>query len=236
MFFWRQEIGPGRWVAFTNSEAGNLALHVGDQPASVLRRRRRLEAAMGVNEGSLRFMHQTHSATAEIVEDAVPGELISADALISVRGATPLAVMVADCVPVILSAGGGAGATAVVHAGRQGTLDGVIAATVELLRSRQAQDLLAWIGPAVCGDCYEVPEAMRREVAAVVPAASATTRWGTPGLDLPRAVRAQLEALGVAVRQVSADSSTLCTLENGALYSHRRSPAAGRMAGLVWTQ
>lgn len=237
MFFWRQEIGPGRWVAFTNSEAGNLALHVGDQPASVLRRRRRLEAAMGVNEGSLRFMHQTHSATAEIVEDAVPGELISADALISVRGATPLAVMVADCVPVILSAGGGAGgATAVVHAGRQGTLDGVIAATVELLRSRQAQDLLAWIGPAVCGDCYEVPEAMRREVAAVVPAASATTRWGTPGLDLPRAVRAQLEALGVAVQQVSADSSTLCTLENGALYSHRRSPAAGRMAGLVWTQ
>ena len=192
---------------------------------------------MGVDNDSLRFMHQTHSATAKIVEDAGAGELISADALISVAGATPLAVMVADCVPVVLSAGGGApGATAVIHAGRQGVLDGVVANTVTVMRGRGAKDLNAWIGPAICGDCYEVPEEMHREVATAVPAASATTRWGTPGLDLPGAVRAQLVALRVAVHQISGDSSQLCTLENRALYSHRRSPAAGRTAGLVWNR
>ncbi|MHA7154935.1 polyphenol oxidase family protein [Arthrobacter sp. TMN-50] len=236
MFFWRQEITPGRWVAFTTAGAGNLALHVGDEPLSVGQRRRDLEAAMGVAAGSLRFMHQTHSADAVMAHPGPVSEVASADALVSSDGSVPLAVMVADCVPVVLSAGQGpGGASAVVHAGRQGVLTGVVANTVELMRLGGAQDLVAWIGPAICGQCYEVPEELRHEVAAVVPAAWATTRWGTPGLDLPGAVRSQLATLGVGTRTVADDASALCTLENESLYSHRRSAAAGRFAGLVWT-
>lgn len=236
MFFWRQEIYPGRWVAFTSTEAGNLAQHVLDEPASVLRRRRDLEAVMGVAAGSLRFLHQTHSADAVLANPGPVSEVASADAQVCPDGSVPLAVMVADCVPVVLSAGQEPdGASAVIHAGRQGVLRGVVANTVELMRGGGAEDLVAWIGPAICGHCYEVPEEMRREVAAAVPAAWATTRWGTPSLDLPGAVRSQLATLGVEIRAVADDPATLCTLDNEALYSHRRSAAAGRFAGLVWT-
>lgn len=237
MFFWRQEIYPGRWAAFSNAEAGNLALHVGDEPASVLRCRSHLESAMDVPPGSLRFMHQTHSADAVAVgagDDR--SEVVAADALISDDGSVPLAVMVADCVPVVLSARGGAGATAVVHAGRQGVLDGIINNTVAELRRRGSVDLVAWIGPSICGDCYEVPAGMRDDVAAVVPAAWATTRWGTPGLDLPTAVASQLQQMEVQVRPVGDDPAQLCTLDNESLFSHRRSPASGRFVGLVWNQ
>lgn len=235
MFFWRQEISPGRWAAFSNAEAGNLALHVGDEPASVLRRRAQLESAMDVPAGSLRFMHQTHSADVVAVGSTDDrSEVITADALISDDGSVPLAVMVADCVPVVLSAGGGDGATAVVHAGRQGILDGIITNTVAELRRLGAQDLVAWIGPSICGDCYEVPAGMRDDVAAEVPAAWATTRWGTPGLDLPGAVAWQLQQMEVQVCPVGDDPAQLCTLDNESLFSHRRSPASGRFVGLVW--
>ncbi|MBE0009862.1 MULTISPECIES: polyphenol oxidase family protein [unclassified Arthrobacter] len=236
MFFWRQEIYPGRWAAFSNAEAGNLALHVGDEPASVLRRRAQLESAMHVPAGSLRFMHQTHSADAVAVGSGDDrAAVVTADALISDDGSVPLAVMVADCVPVVLSARGGAGATAVVHAGRQGILDGIITSTVAELRRLGTEDLGAWIGPSICGGCYEVPADMRDDVAAVVPAAWATTRWGTPGLDLPAAVTSQLQQMGVQVHPVG-DPAQLCTLDNESLFSHRRSAAAGRFVGLVWNQ
>ena len=191
---------------------------------------------MGVPGGSLRFMNQTHSADAVLAPPGPISEVANADAQVCTDGSVPLAVMVADCVPVVLSAGPGpGGVSAVIHAGRQGVLSGVVANTVDLMRREGAQDLMAWIGPAICGQCYEVPEDMRREVAAAVPAAWATTRWGTPGLDLPGAVRSQLTTLGVEVRAVADDPSTLCTLDNEFLYSHRRSPAAGRFAGLIWS-
>jgi len=235
VFFWRQEISPGRWAAFTDTEAGNLAQHVGDEPASVLRRRLSLEAAIGVGAGSLRFMHQTHSADAVTVERGSDG-IISADAMVSADGSVPLAVMVADCVPVVITAGKDfGGASAVVHAGRQGIQADIVQNTVNVMLSHGARELAAWIGPGICGQCYEVPEELRREVSAVVPAAWGTTRWATPSLDLPGAVLSQLAAAGVRARPVSDDASKLCTLENGSLYSHRRSSASGRFAGLVWT-
>ncbi|HEX9228266.1 MAG TPA: laccase domain-containing protein, partial [Arthrobacter sp.] len=82
----------------------------------------------------------------------------------------------------------------------------------------------------VCGRCYEVPEDMRRDVAARVPAAWCTTAKGTPGLDLPAAVRSQLQDAGVEV-----EYSGNCTMEDERLFSYRRDPGAGRFAGLVWT-
>ncbi|WP_104160766.1 polyphenol oxidase family protein [Arthrobacter sp. ZGTC212] len=248
MFWWQTQAGDGLTVAFTSTAAGNLALHVGDDPALVLRRRRALEAHMGVPAGSLRFMNQVHSAAVASVSGpspagpspAGPGAVpaagpltadpLTADALVSPDGSVPLAVMVADCVPVVLAGRNGAGVvTGVAHAGRRGLLDGILANTVQEMAAAGAESLRAWIGPSVCGECYEVPAAMQREAAEVMPELHSTTRWGTPALDLPAGARTQLEALGVDVVRVPG-----CTLESTDLYSHRRSSSAGRFAGLIW--
>jgi copper oxidase (laccase) domain-containing protein len=97
------------------------------------------------------------------------------------------------------------------------------------MRELGAATITAWIGPHVCGRCYEVPQHMQAEVGAAVPASIATTSWGTPSLDLGAGVRAQLASEGVSVHDVSR-----CTRETADLYSYRRDGArAGRLAGLI---
>lgn len=226
MFHWRAGILPGVSAAFTTSDAGNLALHVGDDPEAVRQRRSRLEEEIGVSAGSVRFMNQAHGTDVALVDAASPAP--EADAMVS-RG-TPLAVMVADCIPVILAGVSADGPVlAVAHAGRPGVEHGVIPAAVERMASLGATGIRAWLGPSICGRCYEVPGAMQDEVVAAVPAARSTTSWGTPGLDLPAGARSQLENAGVTV-----EYSGPCTLETPSQYSYRRDRHTGRFAGLVW--
>ncbi|WP_457966741.1 polyphenol oxidase family protein [Arthrobacter sp. D1-29] len=226
MFHWRAEVLPGVSVAFTDTHAGNLALHVGDKPSQVLLRREALERAAGITPGSLRFMDQVHGTAVTVMEPGSPAP--QSDAMVSTG--LPLAVMVADCVPAMLvgEAAGGP-VLAAVHAGRPGIAAGIIPAAVDRMRSLGASGIRAWLGPSICGACYEVPASLRAEVAADVPATWATTSWGTPALDLPAGARSQLEAAGVGV-----DYAGPCTLENAALFSHRRNNRSGRFAGLVW--
>lgn len=225
-------------MAFTDAAAGNLALHVGDDPGQVGRRRRNVEAALGLGSRRFQYMNQVHgnhvaaigagtAGTAGLPAAGTP----TADAMVSLG--EPLAVMVADCVPIVLvgdRAGGEGPVLAVVHAGRPGVASGVVPSAVQRMLELGASGIGAWIGPSVCGRCYEVPEQMRDDVAARVPAARCTTSRGTPGLDLPAAVRSQLEAAGVRV-----EYSGSCTLEDDTLFSYRRDPDTGRFAGLVWT-
>ena len=227
MFFWKAEVLPGVSVAFTDTRAGNLALHVGDNPADVRVRREELERSAGMVPGSLRFMNQVHGTAVALVEagSATP----EADAMVS-RG-VPLAVMVADCIPAMLvGQGAGGPVLAAVHAGRPGLAAGVIPAAVEQMRALGAAGIQAWLGPSICGACYEVPAALRDDVAAAIPATWSTTSWGTPGLDLPAGARSQLEAADVDIMY-----SGPCTLENEDLFSYRRNKDAGRFAGLVWS-
>jgi polyphenol oxidase len=93
----------------------------------------------------------------------------------------------------------------------------------------QPKSVVADLGPAVCGKCYEVPASMREEVAAVAPAARTTTRSGRPALDLRAGLVQQLHALGVG--RVHVDST--CTLESPEHFSHRRDQRTGRFAGLI---
>jgi YfiH family protein len=214
-------------VAFTGVRAGNLALHVGDNLADVLQRRKALENAAGLAPGSLRFMEQVHGTAVEMMEQDSPAP--TADAMVS-RG-VPLAVMVADCIPAVLVGQGPDGPVlAAVHAGRPGIANGILPAAVGRMRSAGATGIRAWLGPSICGSCYEVPAELRAQVAAQVPATWATTSWGTPALDLPSGAKAQLEAAGVAIEHTGP-----CTLENEGLFSYRRSSATGRFAGLVWS-
>lgn len=252
-FLWRTAPGPGLHVAFTGVDAGNLAFHVsgGRSAATVAERqaaqaaisqaRYRLEDAMGVPRGRTEYLTQVHSARvlAALGHGWGAGQAPrEADALVSGSGRDPLAIMVADCLPVVLvSRPAGrhefTGPTAVAHAGRQGLLDGVLEHTVHRMRQEGAGaapgDLQAWIGPAICGRCYEVPEQMRADGIARIPAAGSTTSWGTPALDLPAGAAAVLEGHGVAVH-----ASGVCTREDHRVFSHRRDPGRGRFVGLVW--
>ncbi len=229
MFWWQKEVRPGISVAFSDDDAGNLALHVADNPDDVMARRARLEAAAGLGERHFQYMNQVHGKAVEFI--TAHGDGPTADAMVS-RG-QPLAVMVADCVPVVLL-----GEVpeeidpvlAVVHAGRPGVAADIVSATVADMRNRGAASISAWVGPSICGECYEVPAQLRTDVAAAVPETWSTTSWGTPALDLPAGVRAQLNALDVTV-----EYSGECTLETARLYSYRRNQQTGRFAGLVWT-
>lgn len=235
--FSAQQVRPGIWVGFTGTETGNLAFHVGDDEHAVVLRRVALNAALSQTAGSpvsLAFMNQVHgNVVATFSESASTGEVTqvpraapTADAMVSTGAA--LAVMVADCVPVVLvgdTADGGV-ILAVAHAGRPGVEADVVGAVVASMHAAGAASIEAWLGPSVCGQCYEVPETMRAAVARKVPASFATTSWGTPALDLPAAVLAQL-----GDNNVSAHASGECTLENPEFYSHRRSMSDGSPEG-----
>lgn len=238
VFSWRAEVRPGVWVAFTDATAGNLALHVGDDPEQVRRRRRDIEQAAGLGHRRFRYMNQVHGNVVAAIEPVATGaaepEAPVADALVSTE--EPLAVMVADCVPVILVGerepgmpGSRKPVLGAVHAGRPGVASGVVPAAVEQLRALGAERVSAWIGPSICGGCYEVPQALRAEVAGLVPSTWCTTSAGSPGLDLPAGVRSQLEAEAVTIEYTGG-----CTLEDKTLFSYRGDPGTGRFAGLVW--
>ncbi len=169
---------------------------------------------------------QVHGADV-VVAGAGPARP-EADGIVTDRPGTTLLVRAADCVPVLL-ADVEATVVGAAHCGRPGLVAGVVPATVAKMRELGATAIQAWVGPHVCGGCYEVPAEMQAEVAAVVPAALATTTWGTPSLDLGAGVLAQLAAAGASAYDVSR-----CTREAGDLYSYRRDgAAAGRLAGVI---
>jgi YfiH family protein len=173
-------------------------------------------------------MHQVHGADVVVTSGDEPTP--TCDALVTTTPGVALLARAADCVPVLLAAPA-AGVVAAVHAGRPGLAAGVVPAAVARMREAGASDLVAWVGPHVCGACYEVPGAMRDEVAARVPESRSETSWGTPALDLGAGVHAQLAAAGVRdVRDVGG-----CTRETLDLPSYRRDgDAATRFAGVIW--
>jgi len=152
------------------------------------------------------------------------------DALIALPGGPTVAVLVADCLPVLL-ADPRTGIVAAVHAGRRGLLDGVIEATVARLVSLGVRpgELRAAVGPAAGACCYEVPEAMAEQAARSLPGIRAVTRAGSPSLDLRGGCHRVLAEAGVTT-VVDLDR---CTLEDDSFYSYRRAPVTGRFAGFV---
>lgn len=155
----------------------------------------------------------------------------SADGLVTDLPGVALLIRGADCVPVLL-ADVDRGVVGAAHAGRVGLVAGILAATLARMHDLGARSIVAWVGPHVCGRCYEVPASMREDVAAIVPESLGETSWGTPSLDLGAGVAAQLRADGVECVDASR-----CTVESDDLYSHRREGvAAGRLGGLVWVR
>ncbi|MEL7976223.1 peptidoglycan editing factor PgeF [Isoptericola sp. F-RaC21] len=244
----RVDLGEGVVAGFTTRHGGvspapwsslDLGTSTGDDPVRVRENRARLGEWVGA---PVAFAAQVHGdrvlglgadELAEWSSAEPPGAAGAADAMVTAEPGLGLGVLVADCVPVVL-ADPVARVVAVAHAGRKGVAAGVVHRVVEqmLARGARAAQLRAAVGPAVCGACYEVPAEMREEVAAVVPEAWATTTAGTPGLDLPAGVVAQLAHHGVDAVRVDR-----CTLTDTDLFSHRRATAqgatTGRQAGVV---
>ncbi|MEU1230166.1 peptidoglycan editing factor PgeF [Streptomyces sp. NPDC005828] len=223
-----------RWggVSAVPYEELNLGGAVGDDPAAVLANRAAAAGALGLDPARVVWMNQVHGA--DVVEVDGPwgdAAIPSVDAVVTARPGLALAVLTADCVPVLL-ADPVAGVAAAAHAGRPGMVAGVVPAAVAAMTKLGADParIVARTGPAVCGRCYEVPEAMRAEVAAVEPAAHAETSWGTPAVDVAAGVRAQLARLGVR----AIEDAGVCTLESRDHYSYRRDRTTGRLAGYVW--
>jgi hypothetical protein len=209
----------------------NLGDHVGDDPDRVAANRTRVAAEIGLAPGDLRFMSQVHGPRVAQVGREHGQQPPEADALVTDESGIALAVLVADCVPVLFAARR-SDVIAVAHSGRRGVAAGVVPATVAAMQELGARPsrIVVRVGPAICGLCYEVPEAMQAEICSVVPEARTTTRNGTPGLDLRAAVVAQLIKAGVETIEVE----SWCTAERDDLYSHRRDGVSGRFAGLVW--
>lgn len=224
------DLGPGVDAGFVRT---NVSLVVGDLEVA-----RRTRTVLAEAFGTVRFVRQVHgTGVHEVGTDpgAAPevGREPEADAVVAGPGVA-VGVLVADCVPVLL-ADPVAKVVGAVHAGRRGLLAGVVEAALAAVAARgsRPEDLRAVVGPAICGQCYEVPADVRDEVAAVVPGTASTTSWGTPALDLPAGVRHRLAAAGVA----DVTDLGMCTLTDGAWFSHRawtaRDRPPGRLAGVV---
>ncbi|MGW3486898.1 peptidoglycan editing factor PgeF [Streptomyces sp. NPDC001054] len=236
----REEAG-GAHFAFTDRWGGvsaapyeelNLGGAVGDTPGAVLANRALAAKDLGLDPAHVVWMNQVHGREVEVVEEPWGEEPVPAvDAVVTARRGLALAVLTADCVPVLL-ADPVAGVVGAAHAGRPGLVAGVVPAAVEAMRGLGAEParIVARTGPAICGACYEVPEAMRAEVAALAPRAHAETSWGTPALDVAAGVLAQLDALGV--RDVRRSPS--CTRESADHFSYRGDRVTGRLAGYAW--
>ncbi|MER5804174.1 peptidoglycan editing factor PgeF [Streptomyces mirabilis] len=223
-----------RWggVSAVPYEELNLGGAVGDDPDAVRTNRELAAKSLGLDPALVVWMNQVHGPDVAVVDGPwLSAEIPSVDAVVTARRGLALAVLTADCTPVLL-ADPVAGIAAAAHAGRPGMVAGVVPAAVRAMVELGAEPerIVACTGPAVCGRCYEVPDEMRAEVAAIEPAAYAETSWGTPAVDVTAGVHAQLERLGVCDRA----QSPVCTLESDDHFSYRRDRTTGRLAGYVW--
>jgi YfiH family protein len=211
----------------------NLGDHVGDDPAAVAANRKRLTAAIGLGDDRVVWMNQVHGDHVVAVDGPVNVAVEQTDALVTGTPRLALAVVTADCVPVLLG-DARAGVVAAVHAGRVGAQKGVVARTVEaMLRAgAHVEDVSVLLGPAVSGRNYEVPADMANEVEATLPGSRTTTARGTPGLDLRAGIARQLTDLGIT----AIDIDPRCTVDDRHLFSHRRDAPTGRLASLVWME
>ncbi|HSI26303.1 MAG TPA: polyphenol oxidase family protein [Aeromicrobium sp.] len=169
-------------------------------------------------------MRQVHGPD---VAWAMPGLIPEADALLTYTPGLGLVVRIADCVPVVLATEE-RDTVGVVHAGRKGLIAGVVPAAVQVLQERGRGRVSAWLGPRICGRCYELDSATAAEVSAAVPSAGATTAEGTPAADIGAGVLAQLADLDVDAHDLGG-----CTLEDERFFSHRRNGTAHRQAAIV---
>lgn len=195
--------------------------------------RQRLAGELGLAPERLVWMEQVHGRTVTVVDGPLDGQAEATDALVTATPGLALVALVADCVPVLLG-DPVASVVAAVHAGRVGARVGVVPAALKAMLTLGAElgRIEVLLGPAICGDCYEVPLPMAADVEQHLPGSRAKSRRGTPSLDLRAGLWEQLAAAGVG--KVGVDPR--CTAEDDTLFSHRRQGITGRLAAVTWLE
>lgn len=222
------------WVqAAVTTRAGhfNLATHVGDDPALVMANRDKLMTDLALPQPPC-WLNQVHSANVIELSGEADPLLPTADASFTRHPGKVCAVLTADCLPVLLC-DPKTRAVAAVHGGWRGLQAGILANTVHALQSDPA-DLLAWLGPAISGPCYQVGAEVYAAFSDTDPLLADAfiadgDKWQ---LDIAKIATIQLKSLGV--HQIV--PSGYCTFSQADLFfSYRRdAKKSGRMATLIW--
>lgn len=204
----------------------NLGDHVGDTAAAVAENRRRFVAAAGLSQSPV-WLHQVHGC--RVVPSTAAG-LQTADACWSELPDRPCAILTADCLPVLFADREGR-CVAAAHAGWRGLAAGVLEATIAALPVPPAR-LLAWLGPAIGPDAFQVGSEVRAAFLAVAAEDAAAfvpdgDRWRA---DLFALARARLRRAGV----IAVYGGGVCTVRDGGrFFSHRRDGVSGRFASVI---
>jgi len=230
---------PGRVRAASTTRTGgasagpwaslNLADHVADEGAAVRRNRSHLRQALGLPEEP-RWLVQRHGRRVVTADDGAAGA--AADGIVARAAGTVCAILTADCMPILLC-DRDATVVAALHAGWRGIAAGIVEAGVHA--AGPAARLIAWLGPAIGPDRYEVGPDVRDAILAGDPGtgdafrpASSPGKWHA---DLEGIVRRRLERSGVR----SVHGGGRCTASDpDRFFSHRRDGVTGRMATLIW--
>lgn len=211
----------------------NLGAHCGDEAAAVESNRERLQQIARL-PGIPRRLRQVHGVQVARFDPTCGDKEVSTDAAVTSTPGEVLAILTADCLPVLLCAidGNEVGAA---HAGWRGLAAGVLENTVAAMRTSPSE-LLAWLGPAAGSQAYEVGEEVRaafldRDIRGSV--AFTATRPGHWHVDLFELARQRLQAVGVD----RVFGGGLCTISDPhRFFSHRRDGRTGRMASLIWME
>ena len=208
----------------------NLGAHVGDDARAVEGNRALLQRALALPAAPL-WLEQVHGTT---VIDADNDAARRGDAIVARRPGIVCAIQTADCLPVLFAHDRGT-SVAAAHAGWRGLSAGILEATVAAM-SVPTAELIAWLGPAIGPESFEVGEEVHAAfvshdtAGAVAFTRNARGRWQA---DLYCLARQRLQALGVA----RVFGGGLCTYRDGArFFSHRRDGGSGRMASLIWLE
>ncbi|OGV49028.1 MAG: polyphenol oxidase [Legionellales bacterium RIFCSPHIGHO2_12_FULL_42_9] len=214
-------------------DQNNLGLHVGDNPEQVLLNRCGLIASLNLPKEP-EWLLQTHSTHCINVDNDITR---NADAAITHEPNRVLAIMTADCLPIMLCNQQGT-EIAAIHAGWRGLVNGIIENSIAKLKSHPT-NLMAWIAPSICQACYEVGDEIRSTIlskyealeACFMPSPQSTQHTPKWLANLPQIAEEILKRLTInAVYQ-----SNVCTFEQKEyFYSYRRMPQTGRIATLIW--
>ncbi len=237
---------PDRVRAFMTTRAGgvsrppydglNLATHVGDDPAAVAENRRLLRACL---PDEPLWLQQVHGVEVAIAGRDAPG--VVADAAVASSPGQVCAVLTADCLPVLLC-DERASVVAAAHAGWRGLAAGVLEATVRAMGIGPGR-ILAWLGPAIGPDAFEVGAEVRQAFLDHHPLSAIAFRPALPGTldeapkkwlaNLPALARIRLAAMGVD--RIYGGQG--CTYRDaGRFFSYRRDGRTGRMAAVIWLE
>ena len=207
--------------------SNNLGLHVGDNPVHVMANREALASSLNL-PGAPEWLEQTHTNICVVVEDEQNRVV---DASITRTPKKVLSVMTADCQPILLCNKQGT-EIAAIHAGWKGLANGIIENTLAKMQS-SPKDIIAWLGPAICQNCFEVGDDVRDLY---------LKNYAFAGKSFKQHGKKWLADLSGITQEIflqlsiwSVHASHCCTYESkNEFYSYRRDQQTGRMASLIW--